>query len=1129
MTENFKPKEILLNKQRSYYGRRVRENIKKEKLNLRKGSLNYWFDIYERIIRFQNITKEFQPFDRLEDIPSIKEIEDLEQKSLPEQKYIQDVDFSNREDIINLKAEFSEFYEYNNFNGMLNVLQKLSNKAYKADLKPVIMFYFSDDVIYYTLSNKTKTNILKTLKKLIAGQITEEKYENTSDFDIINKLEKKNYNVDILFLKRNKWSQDGNFFPLLNNSNIDLSILQIYNRDDFEKTDFNVGNCLINCLELYDIDENIINYVKNHIIVNYIVRRDLKKISNIIKKSIILYNINDDGEKLKYNYNNTKYDEKIKIVLFKNHYFPLMKMTYTSFYLNNIEMLDKNFKNPSNIVGIKNNHAIRRNDRFLKSDKIVYILYKQGYFIKDKIITEIELYKYNNTVDYDIKNYIDLSNEQRLFITSKIDEEKNTNKYYEYCGIPKYEDIKIDDEFSSNDENNEEEIIKKKIIIAADYESYKDDDNKHVAFMLGAFDGYEYKKFNKNYDSQILFFDMLKWIYEKYTNEKKIIIYFHNLKYDYNFIENIYTPIKYIVEKNGQIFSANLIYKGKSIELRDSYKLINIKLGNFDKEFNLGISKKEYIPYEFYNKGNIYSPYVKLDDFCKELDKNYDSEEYEEAIKNYIRKKTRWNKNILFDHIKYMEDYLELDCKVLYEGLFVFRKSIFEITKLDIFNYLSIASISDSFIINSGCYEDIYEISGNLNRYIMNSIRGGRTCCGDNKKHFLNEEIMDFDAVSLYPSAMYRLIKENYGFPSGKAKEIDSKNYDIIKHLPYFVLEIKITNIGKEQYIPFINYVNNKNERVYTNDIEEINNKSIYLDKIELEDWIEFQKIEFDIISGFYWEVFNTKISEVIEYLFNSRLDAKNNNNDLLQKSIKLLMNSSYGKTLIKCSNKSIKYLVHKQVENYIRKNYNQIDRIERRGKNYKCYYLENTYLHSNRAHCGGIILSMSRRIMNELMNLANDNDIMIYYQDTDSCHLKKKDIKKLEKLYKKKYNRDLIGSYMGQFHNDLELNGDKIDTISKICIILGKKCYIDVIENKKKEQGYHIRMKGVGSRCILENLKNKEFRDRYDVKNPLDIYKKLFEGKSIIFDLTQGKLCLEYKDGNIFTKDIFSREIKFQ
>ena len=56
------------------------------------------------------------------------------------------------------------------------------------------------------------------------------------------------------------------------------------------------------------------------------------------------------------------------------------------------------------------------------------------------------------------------------------------------------------------------------------------------------------------------------------------------------------------------------------------------------------------------------------------------------------------------------------------------------------------------------------------------------------------------------------------------------------------------------------------------------------------------------------------------------------------------------------------------------------------------------------------MILSISKRIMNEVICTAEDNNIEIYYQDTDSMHIGLDDIKRLSELYLEKYGRVLTG-----------------------------------------------------------------------------------------------------------------------
>ena len=52
---------------------------------------------------------------------------------------------------------------------------------------------------------------------------------------------------------------------------------------------------------------------------------------------------------------------------------------------------------------------------------------------------------------------------------------------------------------------------------------------------------------------------------------------------------------------------------------------------------------------------------------------------------------------------------------------------------------------------------------------------------------------------------------------------------------------------------------------------------------------------------------------------------------------------------------------------------------------------------HFNYVHCGVEMLNMSKGIMNKVFSCADDCDIKIYYQDTDSIHLNYDDVDKIE------------------------------------------------------------------------------------------------------------------------------------
>ena len=109
---------------------------------------------------------------------------------------------------------------------------------------------------------------------------------------------------------------------------------------------------------------------------------------------------------------------------------------------------------------------------------------------------------------------------------------------------------------------------------------------------------------------------------------------------------------------------------------------------------------------------------------------------------------------------------------------------------------------------------------------------------------------------------------------------------------------------------------------------------------------------------------------------------------------------------------------------------------------------------------------------MNKVMCLADDNNITCYYQDTDSIHMNEDEVQPLAELFEKKYNKQLIGKQMGQFHNGFCLEGMK-DIRSVGLITLGKKSYIDKLQGTDKngatQHTCHIRLKGI-SPATIEN-----------------------------------------------------------
>lgn len=232
-------------------------------------------------------------------------------------------------------------------------------------------------------------------------------------------------------------------------------------------------------------------------------------------------------------------------------------------------------------------------------------------------------------------------------------------------------------------------------------------------------------------------------------------------------------------------------------------------------------------------------------------------------------------------------------------------------------------------------------------------------------------------------------------------------------------------------------------------------------------------------------------------------------------------MNSSYGKSALKPVKTESKYINEEDYTKTIIRYYNFIKEIVKINDNmYKFTFYKSLDEHFNNVHIGSSILSYSKRIMSRVMCLAEDLNLNIYYTDTDSIHIDYDDVNILQKAYNKKYNTELIGKNIGQFHIDFDdkLQGVKcIDVHSDYLIALGKKMYIDRlvgydIKTNKKMIDYHIRLKGISNQSILYTA-----RKNYNGE-VIKLYEDLLKGNKVEFDLLCGGMKCSFEMNNNLT-----------
>ena len=1092
---------------------------------------------------------------------------------------------------------------------------------------------------------------------LINGLLVEQQEQYGSDIiDNLNIRDIQSLTIERLRRpERRIVNRDGRFFPYVNTTNEDLSKYQVFNQEQAydQKLVSKREHCLIHTLTQAGIETSVINNIKMSYIQDNtdntvriaIRKKDLHNISNIIKRNIVVHTMNGKRIAKQVIKAEEAVGEDINMAMYENHYFLFEDTKYSKYSIINYEELkdEEDFNNIIKTVKKKDKTYNYKDENKSKINSLLLV----DKFFKAQYFKKLDLCKFEESTTHEkLKEHIyldNIDNEQRLC------EEKKEKKTLDDMGINRYTEekkvIKATEKLTKKEKPKQE-------IYYADCESFVKDVDYHKLYLLGVVndksdivDIYNIcdqpEKEDVSREQQV--------VYKFFNNITKngttnALVYFHNLKYDYHLLERLIN-IKDRCEKDGQLYNIVCKYKGKEIELRDSYKILPFALSKFGSEFNLPkeIRKKEAIAYNYYKEQNN-NRIIKAKEYRKLL-----SSKEKTIFKDAVKQCPSYNiEDKTFNPLTYYQEYLRLDCLVLKKGIQTFNKLIQEITenKMNVYDSLTISSLTDKYMKKEGAYEGVYEVQGNLRAYIAQAVYGGRVCVNPKyKKKVIKGKISDYDGVSLYPSAINRLCRL-MGLPKGKAKryttekqmvekyvEVDEEIYNCqgfgydsivgivndeyyyygywdkytqgkleytqgkleytqgkkldekelkqlnrylehskkssIKEIPkarvkkmvldypetdlknwntklYSILTVKINKVNKIQQMPFIAHKTEDSIK-YTNTAPE---KPIIIDSITLEDYIKFHEIEYELLDGVYWDGgSNKKMGEVIQRLFNARLQAKKEGKTALSNTIKLMLNSSYGKTIMKKS-KTAKQIIKTEtkkynkttkewevksktnLKDYIYNNFNTIRNYRKLNENN--YEVEKTCADNsfNRGHIGCAILSISKRIMNEVFDVANDNKYPIYYTDTDSLHCNLEDVPKLEAKYKERYNKELNGKQLEQFHTDFDLDGAKEEIYATKSIFLGKKSYMDYLESKDENgntiHGFHIRLKGITKEGLEHTAK--QYNNSY-----IGLYEDLAKGneKKIILnpynpDTNENKVLFEFKEGKVSTKKEFTRVVKF-
>jgi hypothetical protein len=925
---------------------------------------------------------------------------------------------------------------------------------------------------------------------------------------------------------------DGAFFPYTIKKNVfDEHVLSIFEQlqifENIESAHYEENCFVYACIQSNMFSDEEIDVMRYIIHGRRIPSRNVKLIAENLNCHFVINHYDEkkgtsrmknQTKKMKSTGKKITNDKEVRLLLYKKHYMLWKKLPITQFYLKNMETINKRFPNDKNkylIRAINKNGSVKYWDKGgVSVSKILNTMFQLNFFepILEQDQNIISTTEYKNKLD----DYIDLNYSEEL-CTRPI---KN-NTFIQHWSKIYYADFESDTTVQPH-------------VSFMCCAVHRAKNNKDIVCKTFINHGSEKSYINS-------FLDYL---------ESGSLIYFHNLKYDSCFIINNsmnYDIIKPI-ERNGKMMT--MILKSKDdpkriLTFKDSFSMISKPLKSFGSMFQLDVSK-EIIPYKIYTRENRHNKAMPFDVFLDAY-----MNEHPKACRDEIQKILRDSvvkadafigegiNNAKLDIMKYCKFYCMTDCIVLMEGLERFDadlQAVFDDNGVNMFHlsqYLSISSIGYALIKAYGCLDGVYELSGKPQNFILRCISGGRCMLANNEKIYVeNSKIQDFDAVSLYPSAMSIMSGVPMGKPKvippnvssddlGEARRLQRSRLD--NYSTYFV-EININKLTCKSVKPYaFPLVFGKNPETGSNTFSNDYTGRFYCDKRALQDLEEYYEIDYDIIRGYYFDDgFNTLINEFIKKLFELRLVYKRENNPL-QETIKLLLNSIYGRSILKPIDTIIDIIDADNEGDYIRVNYNYING-ESYKKNNKCFYkrIKPINKHFNVPQFGVAVLSWSKYLMNRVICTAEQNGIDIFYTDTDSIHILEQDIDKLSKIFKQKYKQDLIGENLTQYHTDfIKINGKP--SFSKTFIGLGKKSYLDVLMNENGETDYHIRLKGIPNQVILNHC------ERNDI-SVIDLYMNLLNNETVEFDLTDGSTCFKKtKCYEQITQDNFKRKIRFE
>ena len=502
-------------------------------------------------------------------------------------------------------------------------------------------------------------------------------------------------------------------------------------------------------------------------------------------------------------------------------------------------------------------------------------------------------------------------------------------------------------------------------------------------------------------------------------NEKNPILYFHNLKFDGEFI--IYWCLthgfKHVEKKEdiedrtfttlisdmGQFYSIVIYFekgnkKVKKVTFFDSLKIIPFSVDTIAKSFGLEISKLSIDYNKPRKKGHILT------------------KEEKEYIKNDVLIIAQ-ALNLLFNE--------ELDRMTQgSNALFDFKK-----------------------MIKQSKWERFFpELEYELDKNLRNSYKGGFTYLSPEFTEKDIENVVNLDVNSLYPSVMFskKLPVGEPIFFEGKYK--DDKVYDL------YIQKITCSFELKKNKIPTIQIKNSKsfmaNEYLISSENEII---CLTLTNVDLKLFLEqYNVYDLEYICGWKFKSMNGIFTDYINKWIKVKNEATINKNKGKRTLAKLMLNALYGKfaTSLDCQSK-IPYL--DEINEIVHYSLSEKDRKKGLYIPIGCFIT---------AYAREKTITTSQAIMDYSIKKYGKN--LYVYSDTDS-------IKTLLPIEELKQFCEI---------DDIKLGAWKFEGIAQKARFVRQKCYLEIIDNE-----YQVTCAGMPKKCLFKKnnklyFKNEDGKD---------------------------------------------------